>query len=99
MTAAGITPEMAATGKFMRGTGCGNCQGSGYRGRLALMELMLMSTKIRELTFNEAPTEQIRRAALTEGMKTLYQDGLTKVLNGVTTLEEVVRVAKQGDEG
>ncbi len=99
LTAAGITPEMAAKGKFMRGTGCGNCQGTGYRGRLALMELMLMSSKIRELTFSESPTEQIRRAALTEGMKTLYQDGLTKVLQGVTTLEEVVRVAKQGDAG
>ena len=62
------------------------------------MELMLMSSKIRELTFNEAPTEQLRRAALNEGMKTLYQDGITKVLEGVTTLEEVVRVAKQGGE-
>ncbi len=98
LAAAGITPEMAAKGKFMRGTGCGNCSGSGYRGRLALMELMLMSSKIRELTFNEAPTEQLRRAALNEGMKTLYQDGITKVLEGVTTLEEVVRVAKQGGE-
>ena len=54
-----------------------------------------MSSKIRELTFNEAPTEQIRRAAISEGMRTLYWDGIDKVLRGVTTLEEVFRVAKR----
>jgi type IV pilus assembly protein PilB len=59
---------------------------------------MLMSTKIRELAFNEAPTAQIRRTAVTEGMKTLYVDGLEKVCRGVTTLEEVVSTAKQTDE-
>jgi len=82
----------------MRGRGCGNCQGSGFRGRLAVFELMLMSPKIRELAFNEAPTEHIRRSAVTEGMKTLYLDGIDKVLRGITTLEEVVRVAKQAGE-
>ena len=55
---------------------------------------MLMSSKIRELTFNEAPTDQIRRAAMAEGMKTLYWDGIDKVLRGVTTLEEVLRVGQ-----
>ena len=60
-------------------------------GGLGIFELMLMSPKIRELTFNAAPTEQIRRAAIGEGMKTLYWDGIDKVLRGVTTLEEVLR--------
>ena len=55
---------------------------------------MLMSPKIRELTFNAAPTEQIRRAAIGEGMRTLYWDGIDKVLRGVTTLEEVFRVGE-----
>ena len=59
---------------------------------------MLMSPKIRELTFNEAPTEEIRRTAVSEGMKTLYMDGIDKVCRGVTTLEEVLRTAKQSDE-
>jgi type IV pilus assembly protein PilB len=95
LRAAGISPEMAASATFVKGRGCGACQGSGYRGRLALFELMLMSTKIRELTFNESPTGVLRRAALSEGMKTLYLDGLDKVCSGITTLEEVVRVAKQ----
>ena len=58
---------------------------------------MLMSSKVRELTFNEAPTEQIRRAAMGEGMKTLYWDGIDKVLRGVTTLEEIFRVAKRSE--
>ncbi len=95
---AGITPEMAADATFLRGRGCGNCQGSGFRGRLAIFELMIMSSKIRELTFNEVPTTQLRRAAVDEGMKTLYWDGIDKVLRGVTTLEEVCRVAKRSDD-
>ncbi len=95
--AAGITPEMAASANYLKGRGCGNCQGSGFRGRLGIFELMLMSTKIRELTFNASPTEHIRKAAISEGMKTLYWDGIDKVLRGVTTLEEVFRSAKRTD--
>ena len=93
--AAGVTPEMAANATFLKGRGCGNCQGNGFRGRLGIFELMLMSPKIRELTFNSAPTEQIRRTAIAEGMRTLYWDGIDKVLRGVTTLEEVFRSAKR----
>jgi type IV pilus assembly protein PilB len=95
MEAAGITPEMAAHATFMKGRGCGNCQGSGFRGRLGIFELMLMSTKIRELTFNAAPTDHIRRTAIAEGMKTLYWDGIDKICRGVTTMEEVLRSAKR----
>ena len=58
---------------------------------------MLMSPKIRELTFNAAPTEEIRRAAIAEGMKTLYWDGIDKVLRGVTTLEEVFDGKRRSD--
>ncbi|MFZ5831108.1 MAG: GspE/PulE family protein [Planctomycetota bacterium] len=95
--AAGITADQAAQASFMRGKGCGNCQGSGFRGRLGIFELMLMTSKIRELTFNQAPTDKIRRAAVGEGMHTLYRDGIDKVLRGVTTLEEVLRVAKRDE--
>ena len=52
MADAGITPEMAKNATFMKGKGCGNCQKKGYRGRLAIFELMLMTSKIRELIFN-----------------------------------------------
>ncbi|HEY4758945.1 MAG TPA: ATPase, T2SS/T4P/T4SS family [Thermoguttaceae bacterium] len=97
LEAAGITKEMAANANFLKGRGCGNCQGSGFRGRLGIFELMLMSPKIRELTFNTAPTEIIRQTALAEGMKTLYWDGIDKVLRGVTTLEEVLTTAKRAE--
>ena len=95
--AAGVTPEMAAKATFMRGRGCGHCQGGGYRGRLGIYELMIMSSKVRELAFHEAPTDQIRRTAQSEGMRTLYWDGIQKAMKGVTTLEEVFRAAKRSE--
>jgi type IV pilus assembly protein PilB len=96
--AAGIPASVAEKATFMKGRGCKSCGNSGYRGRLACFELMLMSSKLRELAFNEAPTGDIRRTAQTEGMKTIYQDGLDKALRGVTTLDELFRVAKPGEE-
>jgi len=94
LQAAGLTAEQVAGAKFMKGRGCDACNNSGYRGRTGIFELMLMTARIRELTFNEASTNEIRRAAIEEGMKTLFQDGLQKALRGVTTLEELFRVAK-----
>ena len=95
---AGISPATVKRAKFLRGRGCKACGGTGFRGRLGVFELMLMSPKIREHTFNESPTGDIRRTAITEGMRTLYQDGLQKALVGVTTLEEVFRTAKTTEE-
>lgn len=98
LASAGITPDMAARATFMKGRGCSNCGGSGFRGRLGLFELMMMSPRIRELTFNEAPTSEVRKVAVSEGMKTLYVDGLEKVCRGMTGLEEVVSVAKRTED-
>lgn len=98
LASAGIAPEMAANATFMKGRGCSNCGGSGFRGRLGLFELMMMSPRIRELTFNEAPTSEVRKVAVSEGMKTLYVDGLEKVCRGMTGLEEVVSVAKRTED-
>jgi type IV pilus assembly protein PilB len=98
LNAAGITPEMAAKATFFKGQGCAHCSKSGYRGRQAIFELMMMSSRIRELTFAEAPTAELRKAAISEGMKTLYRDGIEKVLRGVTTIDEVFRVAKQTEQ-
>jgi len=95
LESAGITPEMAAKANFMKGKGCGNCNRSGYRGRLGIFELMMMTSKIRELSFEGASTQEIRRAAIAQGMTTLYEDGIAKALRGITTLEEVFRVAKR----
>jgi len=95
--AAGITPEQAAKAHFVKGRGCGACQGTGYRGRTGIFELMLLSQKLRELTFNQVPTEDLRRTAIGEGMRTLYQDGLDKIVRGITTIDEVLRVAKRSE--
>jgi type IV pilus assembly protein PilB len=92
---AGISPEVAKKANFMKGRGCGHCQKSGFRGRLGIFELMFMTSKIRELAFQGAPTQEIRKVAVQQGMRTLYQDGLAKAVNGITTLEEVFRVAKK----
>ena len=95
LEAAGITPEQAASATFMKGRGCNHCGKSGYRGRLGIFELMMMTSKIRELAFQGASTQDIRKEAVKSGMTTLYDDGIRKVLEGITTLEEVFRVAKR----
>jgi type IV pilus assembly protein PilB len=95
---AGISPEVAQMANFAKGKGCGNCSKTGFRGRIGIYEVMLMTSKIREMAFKNASTQDIRKAAIAQGMNTLYQDGIGKVLKGVTTLEEVMRVAKKYDE-
>jgi type IV pilus assembly protein PilB len=92
---AGITPEQAASGGFMKGRGCNHCGQSGYRGRLGVFELLMMNSRIREMAFQGAPSQDIRKEAVKGGMSTLYDDGIRKVLEGITTIEEVFRVAKR----
>jgi type IV pilus assembly protein PilB len=74
--------------------GCEYCSGIGFRGRLGVFEMMQMNSEIRNLAFERAPTNKIRKAAIASGMKTLLQDGKLKVLNGTTTAEEIVKVAQ-----
>ena len=92
---AGITPEMAKNAEFSRGVGCNYCNKTGYRGRLAIFEIMKITSGIRELIFQNSSSVEIRERAIEEGMNTLYQDGLSKVLKGITSLEEVFRIAKK----
>ncbi len=79
---AGITPEMAKTATFARGKGCSYCQKKGYRGRMAIFEIMMITSKIRELIFSGATSTEIRKAAISQGMSTLYVDGLRKAMTG-----------------
>ncbi|HJY84656.1 MAG TPA: type IV-A pilus assembly ATPase PilB [Candidatus Binatia bacterium] len=88
----GIPPEEARTYNCKHGRGCPDCGGSGYRGRVALYEVMPMYEEIRDLVLSGGSTPDIKRAAITRGIKTLRQSGLSKVREGVTTLEEVMRV-------
>ncbi len=98
LESAGITPEMANEAKFMKGAGCNHCNRSGYRGRIAVYEIMRLTSKIREHIFKNSTTAQIRETAMAEGMSTLFQDGILKVLNGITTIEEVFRVTKKTEQ-
>jgi type IV pilus assembly protein PilB len=76
----------------MRGAGCSSCGGTAYRGRIALYEVMPLGDDVREQILAGGSAMDLKRAAIGAGMKTLRQSGLTKVAEGVTTLEEVLRV-------
>ena len=91
-----ITPEQVEEATFMRGKGCSHCQHSGYRGRNAVFELMLMNTSLREMTFRSEPAQNIRRQARLFGMKTLVEDAVSRSLIGKTTLLEVYKLDKGG---
>ncbi|MDA0816271.1 MAG: ATPase, T2SS/T4P/T4SS family [Planctomycetota bacterium] len=95
LEAAGVTEEMLKGATFMRGRGCANCNKTGYKGRLGIFELMPMSSKIRELAFQGASTQDIRKTAAGLGMRMMFDDGVNKVLRGITTFDEVFRVAKK----
>jgi type IV pilus assembly protein PilB len=84
----GITPD-EARGKVMKNVGCANCVQTGYRGRKAIFEMMVMNTQIRELAFKLAPISELRHAALANGMRPLVGDGKLKILGGVTTPAEI----------
>ena len=90
----GLKPEQWKNGTFKRGKGCDHCKGSGYRGRRGIFELMVMNKHIRELAFNKATASEIRKAAVANGMATLAMDGARKALQGITTVDEILRMAK-----
>ena len=76
------------------GGACESCHGTGYRGRIAVMELLAMSDALRRLVLKRATAQDIHRCAAEEGMRSMYDDGLRKALRGVTSFEEVVRVTR-----
>jgi len=88
----GLKPDQGEEILFYRGKGCDRCKGSGYKGRYGIFELMPMSEAIRELVLKGASADQIRQQAVAEGMKTLADDGILKVLEGATTIDELLRV-------
>ncbi|TMA76328.1 MAG: type II/IV secretion system protein, partial [Deltaproteobacteria bacterium] len=89
----------AATPAMLRhaGPGCADCRGTGYRGRTAIHELLVVNDQIRTLIMARADAAAVRRRATADGMATLRDDGLAKVCEGVTTLAEVLRATQ--DEG
>ena len=92
-----ITDEEAAKATFTRGRGCNNCQQTGFRGRKAVFELMMMNSVIREMTFKGEPAQAIRRQARLFGMRTLVDDAKDKAMLGITSLTEVNKLMKAYD--
>ena len=87
----GFSEEEAASVKIYAGRGCNKCNNTGYKGRVGLYEVMPISERIRELIFSSTTVSEIRKTAIEEGMITLRQSGLTKIKQGITTMEEVFK--------
>jgi type IV pilus assembly protein PilB len=90
-----ISPEIAANhdgGAFYRKRGCPRCNQTGYRGRIGVYQLLTMSEEMEALAAAKAPRDEIERAAMRTGMRSLWDDGLAKVAAGLTSVEELVRV-------
>ncbi len=90
-----ITPEMAAGKKIYRGKGCPSCLNTGYRGRSGIFELMILDDALKNMILKTSDANAIKREAVQQGMTSLRQDGAQKVLDGITTIEEVFRVTQQ----
>ena len=93
----GITAAEAVDITFYRAKGCGECSSTGYKGRIAIFEVMPMTSEIAKLTVERADSNKIRAAAIKEGMKLLVQDGVEKIKQGLTTVDEVLSVATNAE--
>ena len=94
----GLDPAEHGGLKLYHGLGCDFCRGTGYRGRIGVFELMVMNDELRGLVLGGASADQIRAAAHGSGMRLLRDDGVQKVLQGVTTVEELLRVVFVSEE-
>lgn len=90
LQAVGLKPEDIRSVTIYKGTGCTYCRNTGFRGRTAMFELMQMDSQLRDMTFRRETHSDIRKQARMSGMVTLREDGIRKVLAGITTIQEVV---------
>jgi type IV pilus assembly protein PilB len=97
LLALGFKEEEMKGGSIYRGRGCGACGGGGYRGRIGIFELLEMTHAISEMAMQEVALRDIRREARASGMRTLLEDGRRKVLSGVTTPEDLMRVTQTAE--
>jgi type II secretory ATPase GspE/PulE/Tfp pilus assembly ATPase PilB-like protein len=88
--ALGLTPAQAASKTFYHGAGCNSCRSTGYKGRVGVFELLMNSPRMRELIARSASMADLQAAARAQGLKTMLEDGLDKVVRGVTTPAEVI---------
>jgi type IV pilus assembly protein PilB len=89
-----ISPEDLKKHAIYKGSGCGRCQRTGYKGRIGIFEMIEMNNQLRELAFEKAPTSELRKAAVASGMRNLMEDAKIKIFKGVTTLAEVSRITQ-----
>jgi type IV pilus assembly protein PilB len=87
-----ITPQQAASASFMRGEGCQNCNGTGYRGRNGIFEMFVVNEEIQRMIYENVGTARLRDKARSLGMRTMREDGVRKVLAGQSTIDEVVSI-------
>nr|WP_306469782.1 ATPase, T2SS/T4P/T4SS family [Oscillatoria laete-virens] len=92
-----IPQSQVAGASFMKGAGCENCNGSGYRGRAGIFEIFVINDEIRRMIYEKSTVGAVRQRARELGMRTLREDGMRKVLAGMTTPEEVLSIT-QGDK-
>jgi general secretion pathway protein E/type IV pilus assembly protein PilB len=83
-----------ANGTIMRSVGCRTCRNVGYRGRLGIYELLVTTEEIRQLAHDQQSSWEIKKAGARDGMRTLRQDGWAKVIAGITSVDEILRVTK-----
>ncbi|PIU40870.1 MAG: type II secretion system protein GspE [Candidatus Omnitrophica bacterium CG07_land_8_20_14_0_80_42_15] len=95
-----VLKDLGLKGKmiFYRGKGCASCRGTGFAGRIGIFELLIMDEDIRKLIVAKASADEIRKIAISKGMGTLFSDGISKAKEGITTVEEVLRVTKTEEE-
>ncbi len=94
----GIDKETAKKATFKKGRGCAECNNSGYKGRFGIIEMFILTEELQDLIFKGASSFQLKEAARKAGMRTLREDGVRKVMAGMTTLEEVVRASIADEE-
>jgi type IV pilus assembly protein PilB len=88
----GFTEEEANTITCYKGEGCSSCGGTGYKGRIALYEVMVVTDQVKQIILQGGTTFEIKAAAMESGMKSLRKSGLQKIKEGMTTVEEILRV-------
>jgi type IV pilus assembly protein PilB len=90
----GIAPENIKKHPLYKGSGCSQCQDTGFKGRIAIFEMVEMNNELRELAFAKAPMSELRKTAQASGMRTLMEDGKIKIFKGITTAQEVARISQ-----
>ena len=92
-----LEPDQLAKATIFKGAGCPDCSKSGYRGRQGIYEIFLIDEEVRRLVYEKVPSNVLRTRARELGMRTLREDGIRKVMAGITTPEEVISITA-GDE-